>query len=93
MRFLPTILNNRYMKTNLSQIEYADKALRERCGLTDGHMLTSELLAKECFSYADIVAAFEAGEKSGASRAMDIVRDGMDDFVNGLKNVKHGTEH
>ena len=93
MRFLLTILNNRYMKTNLPQIEYADKALRERCGLTDGHVLTSELLAKECFSYADIVSAFEAGEKSGASRAMDIVRDGMDDFVNGLKNVKHGTEH
>lgn len=79
---------NRYMKTNLSQIEYADKALRERCGLTDGHVLTSELLAKECFSYADIVSAFEAGEKSGASRAMDIVRDGMDDFVKGLKHVK-----
>ena len=81
------------METNLPQIEYAEKALRERCCLTDGHMLTSELLAKECFSYADIVSAFEAGEKSGASRAMDIVRDGMDDFVNGLKNVKHGTEH
>ena len=81
------------MKTNLSQIEYANKALRERCGLTDGHVLTSELLAKECFSYADIVSAFEAGEKRGASRAMDIVRDGMDDFVQGLKHVKHGTEH
>lgn len=81
------------METNLPQIEYADKALRKRCGLTDGHVLTSELLAKECFSYADIVSAFEAGEKRGASRAMDIVRDGMDDFVNGLKNVKHGTEH
>lgn len=78
---------------NLPQINYAKKALRERCGLTDGHVLTSELLAKECFSYADIVSAFEAGEKRGASRAMDIVRDGMDDFVNGLKNVKHGTEH
>ena len=78
------------METNLPQIDYAKKALRERCGLTDGHVLTSELLAKECFSYADIVEAFEAGEKSGASRAMDIVRD---DFVNGLKNVKHGTEH
>ena len=81
------------METNLPQIDYAKKALRERCGLTDGHVLTSELLAKECFSYADIVSAFEAGEKRGASRAMDIVRDGMDDFVNGLKNVKHGTEH
>ena len=46
------------MKTNLSQIEYADKALRERCGLTDGHMLTSELLAKECFSYADIANGY-----------------------------------
>lgn len=81
------------METNLPQIDYADKALRERCGLTDGHVLTSELLAKECFSYADIVSAFEAGEKSGASRAMDIVRDGMDDFVQGFKHVKHGTEH
>jgi len=88
VRFLLTIFNNRYMKTNLSQIEYAEKALRERCGLTDGHVLTSELLAKECFSYADIVSAFEAGEKSGASRAMDIVRDGMDDFVQGIKHVK-----
>lgn len=88
MRFLLTFLNNRYMKTNLPQIEYADKALRERCGLTDGHVLTSELLAKECFSYADIVSAFEAGEKRGASRAMDIVRDGMDDFVQGFKHVK-----
>ena len=76
------------METNLPQIEYADKALRERCGLTDGHVLTSELLAKECFSYADIVSAFEAGEKSGASRAMDIVRDGMGDFVQGIKQVK-----
>ena len=73
---------------NLQQIDYAKEALRERCGLTDGHVLTSELLAKECFSYADIVSAFEAGEKSGASRAMDIVRDGMDDFVQGLKHVK-----
>lgn len=83
------------METNLPlpQIEYAEKALRERCGCSDGHVLTTEWLTRECFSYADIVAAFEAGEKSGASRAMDIVRDGMDDFVLGLKHVKHGTEH
>ena len=73
---------------NLPQIDYAKKALRERCGLTDGHVLTSELLAKECFSYADIVEAFEAGEKSGASRAMDIVRDGMDDFSKWIKKHK-----
>lgn len=76
------------METKLPQIEYADKALRERCGCTDGHVLTTEWLTRECFSYADIVEAFEAGEKSGASRAMDIVRDGMDDFVQGLKHVK-----
>lgn len=67
------------MKSKLPQIEYAEKALRERCGLNDGHVLTSELMAKECFSYADIIAAFEAGEKEGSDHTMNVVMGGAEE--------------
>ncbi len=68
------------MKQKDPCIAYAEKVLRQKCGFPEDYRLDSELLCKECFSYADIIEAYLQGEDDGSRHTLDIIHQSVDEM-------------